>query len=222
VTTASPGPAQTADIVPPEATQAAVAELERLEQAETYQPRPSASAPIDPRGYVVPDAPPRRGYSMPGGHDDGPMAPPPGRPQALEDLYAMYPKIGDGQFKLRVVRTFPKNFRGMLTEGFLEDLDEKLPLAEFQDRFGGGVYKVTVIGPGRKVDESGTPLIQTLGAALDNLKIPGPPALTSLPKPKEEEMYSMMGMGVGGRVMPFGMQTESESVQLERLKQQER
>lgn len=222
MTTSAPDTPPAEAQVPPEAKQAAVEELERLAQAESYSPSPGQ--PYDSRigaRYVVPDPSPRRGYAMPGGHDDGPMAPPPGRPQSLEDLYAMYPKIGDGQFKLRVTRTFPKNYRGMLTEGFLEDLDEKVALAEFEDKFGGGVYKVTVIGPGRKTDESGAPLIQTLGAAVE-LKIPGPPASTSLPKAKEEEMYSMMGMAGGNRVMPFGVPHEPESVQLERIKQQER
>lgn len=66
---------------------------------------------------------------------------------ALEDLYAQFPEIGKGDWKLRISRIEPKAFRGHQTAGFLCEIWDKISLEEFRARFGGGVYQVLIMRP---------------------------------------------------------------------------
>lgn len=66
---------------------------------------------------------------------------------SLEDLYAAFPEIGKGDWKLRITRFEPKSFRGHQTAGFLCELYDRISLEEFRNRFGGGVYQVLVMKP---------------------------------------------------------------------------
>jgi len=65
----------------------------------------------------------------------------------LEDIYAAFPEMGLGEWKMRVTRTWPKSHNGYSTAGFLEETYQKLSLAEFKNRFGGGQYTVLVMRP---------------------------------------------------------------------------
>ena len=122
------------------------------------------------------------------------------KPESLEDLYAIYPDIGNGSYRLRVIREQPKNYGGMQIRGILEDVDHKISMDEFRTRYGGGTYVVQVFGPMPGRDDA-----LKVYAAIQ-IQTPGPPAPGSLPGGED----IMMG---GPRFMPM----EAPNVQIKRL-----
>lgn len=94
--------------------------------------------------------------------------------KTLDDLYDRYPDIGTEKF-LRIERKEPPKWRGAQIAGWLEDLHQQLTMNEFADRFGGGVYEVHVMGPGRGYEESGEKRVRTIESM--RLKIPGYPKI---------------------------------------------
>lgn len=204
-----------------DAAAAAIAELEKLDQ--------SSQAAMDPQRYVPGGPPPARQYAAPlspqqaagyaaaSGYaqDDFPPMPMGRTPVTLEDLYAFYPGVGDGTYKLRVIRVQPKHWRGSSVAGFLGDVDEKLSMAEFTDRFGGGTYRVYVLGPMRnKFDDNGAPLIRQLPHNVE-VTIPGPPSLNSLPMHEEDMMFQ--GPGRHASYNPVFRSGEDSNVQIKRM-----
>lgn len=201
-----------------DAAAAAIAELEKLDQ--------SSQAAADPQRYVPGAPPPARqylspqqaaGYSTATGYsqDDFPAMPMGRTPVTLEDLYAFYPNVGDGTYKLRVIRMQPKHWRGSNVAGFLGDVDEKLSLSEFTERYGGGTYRVYVLGPMRnKFDDNGAPLIRQLPHNVE-VTIPGPPSLNSLPMHEEDMMFQ--GPGRHASYNPVFRSGEDSAVQIKRM-----
>lgn len=100
--------------------------------------------------------------------------------QTLEDLYDQYPRVGDGDFFLRICRLEPRAYNGTSISGFIEDLHNKISLREFSETYGGGRYEVSVMGSGDRLDADGNPQVRTLVKV--NFKIQGHPSLEKLPK----------------------------------------
>jgi len=180
-----------------EAVQEALAELRRQDDAERFTPPQQVDVPS---GYVAPVAP-RRGYIEPIPAAARGMATPmigsdglaqlalPKEPKTLEDLYAVYPKVGDGYFRIRIERTAPKIYNGRQVAGWLDDLDEPIPMSEFSSRYGGGKYTVSVMGPIRPPREGADPPpIRRLKHI--EVQVPGNPTLASRDI-SPEEMYAM-------------------------------
>lgn len=65
----------------------------------------------------------------------------------LEDVYASYPEIGRGEWKMRIFRTEPKTWKGSPIAGFITDVYERLSLDDFRSQFGGGVFSIMVMKP---------------------------------------------------------------------------
>lgn len=120
--------------------------------------------------------------------------------KSLEDLYALFPQIGDGGHYLRVERLMPKTFMGSSVAGYLDDLHEKPSLEEFRERYGGTKYMLTVFGP-RGMTPEGQPLIRRLHSL--EVIIPGPPALGTYPRAEDAMTQRMMG-GMGGMMGGMG------------------
>lgn len=101
----------------------------------------------------------------------------------IEDLYAVYPSIGDGEYRVRVERISPKAYGGQHIAGWITDLDKKITLEEIQTMFGGGHYNIIVLGPANGKADS---------RSLANLEItiPGPPLLNFMPQPEEAKMMN--------------------------------
>lgn len=67
------------------------------------------------------------------------------KPRVLEDLYR-HP-IGKGTHYMKVTRIAPEVVAGERVAGWLDDVFEPLTSQQFATRFGGGKYRVDVIGP---------------------------------------------------------------------------
>lgn len=134
----------------------------------------------------------------------------PRRAESPEDLYASFPTIGDGRFKVRVERLLPKAFFGQQIAGFLGDFDEPLSADWIRDRFGGGQYSVCVMGP--SVSGSG---YQTKTTKLI-VNVPGQPVMAG-----NEEGPPMQRSPFGFQ-QPIPVPLEHQTVQLERIKREER
>lgn len=70
----------------------------------------------------------------------------------IESLYDDFP-IGDGNHRIRVTRLQPEKWDGVQVSGVIDEFTEKIDTLEFGKRYGGGVYRVQVLGyevrPGR-------------------------------------------------------------------------
>lgn len=155
-------------------------------------PSPPPPPPLKPARVAAPVVQPAQ-----------PAYTPPKKVATLEDLYAVFPDIGNGLFRIRVERTQPRNYGGFSIAGFLGDFDHKMPMAEFQAQFGGGRYTVHVMGPVRGRED--------LSRVLENvdIMIPGPPLLGSFATGED----SMMG---GPQRSQF-VATEPPNVQIKKL-----
>lgn len=158
---------------PPEINHAAVAELDRIHHAQAYQTTPE------------PDYDPAYGIGPGGGSvnyepsvGQATASPSSKQPHTLEDLYSVYPLIGNGSFYLRVTRKHPTTFGGLRCAGWIEDVHEQITLSQFAERFGGHVYEVAVRGPGQRtsiVDASGQVQSNTLNKI--KIEVSGPPIM---------------------------------------------
>ncbi len=196
------------------ATDEAMEEIRRLDQAAHFNPE---GAPDQPMRYTVPDQP-QRGYSAPRASVPSPWQPPaqvvapPKDIKTLEDLYAAFPAVGDGQTYLRVERVEPKNYRGASVAGFVEQLHEQIPMEAFVERYGGSRYTVSVIGPVRgRPGPDGVPTVRRLGSV--DVRVSGPPALGTVPREEEEMVQRLPGMG--RNAFPMGL--EPPEVQLKKI-----
>jgi len=92
--------------------------------------------------------------------------------KTLEDLYASWPNIGNGEFYIRVERKHPASYQGQRVAGFLEDLHHQISMREFSEKFGGHTYEVSVRGPGKSGGDGSDRTLKTI-----RLQVPGPPKL---------------------------------------------
>ncbi len=167
--------------------------MDMLEDEDSSPKRtsgPLSSADIKNRKMAVPAAAP----------------PPPKRAEVLEDLYAMYPEIGEetGTF-LRVIRLAPmKSQSGIPISGFIEDIQQRMSMAEFKERYGGGQYSVHVLGA--RGSEGTVGVLNKI----EGIVVPGIPI--AFPGNDGEEPMSMNG--------PSRMQSqpmEAANVQMRRM-----
>ena len=172
---------------PGEVEHDALAELERIHQAQKFNADDDGG--YDP-SYGI--SAPSLSYEPVHAPDDDPVIAPSRELKTLEDLYDAYPKIGDGQFYLRVVRKHPSTYNGMRVAGFLEDVYSRMSMSEFANRFGGHTYEVSVRGPARTtaIDADGRVQMRTLRSI--RVEIPGSPI--QLGPPNGENDMSMGSM----------------------------
>lgn len=119
--------------------------------------------------------------------DDGEQLGRPSKdPKTLEDLYDLYPRLGDGEWKLRITRLMPKTYQGAQVAGLVGDFYERLGLESFSQRFGGTEYEVLAMQPvPAAVGSSDTVGYRSLKAV--KVRIPGPPMMIT----KENRSASM-------------------------------
>lgn len=241
-----PGPGADAQRLAEEAAIAALQQMDVAQQFGATPPGPAPSFPSAIDGGFAGALPgvsgalgmgPMPGMYAPPGYEPAATAEKPQSPQAvrtLEDLYATYPQIGDGQHYLRVERLMPKTFMGQSVAGYLDDLHEKPSLDEFRERYGGTRYQLTVFGP-KGTSADGQPLVRRLHSL--EVTIPGPPALGTYPR-QEDMMSQRMPMGTlgGARMgmmgsmpgmvpgMPVGVYQTGEPIEiaLKRLEHEEK
>lgn len=94
--------------------------------------------------------------------------------KTLEDLYATWPDIGNGEYYLRVERKHPASYQGQRVVGFLEDLHHQISMREFSDKYGGHTYEVSVRGPSRSSGDGSDRTLKTI-----KIQVPGPPKTLS-------------------------------------------
>jgi len=203
----------------PDAHDAVVAELDRIDSGENWTPPDPVTggepAQIAPTLYQ--EGTPQRGYRPPDPptpHSEGPhvrsvIVSPEARvtrgprdPRTLEDLYAIFPHIGNGIYFMRVTRKEPKLYRGQKVNGWIADVHEQITLSQFRDNFGGERFTVAVLGPRAPKDAAERPTVQQL-AEMD-IQIPGPPAWGSLPQADEDDIMTQRQPMAMGRPMALG------------------
>lgn len=107
--------------------------------------------------------------------------------RTLEDLYDAYPEIGGGSYLLRICRKRPTTWQGFKIDGWLEDLNEQISMAEFSTRFGGGLYEVSVCGPGRAVALEADGRVHTRTLTTIQINIHGQPVVSGYGRGDGEE-----------------------------------
>lgn len=212
-----------------ETTREALAYLKAVEEAEGFTPGQLGDAATPPPAPATSAPRPRIEYTAPGVLPRTYQAPPPNAPPVthaqavaasapaappmpkgihnIEDLYATYPDVGNGEVFLRVERTQPKGHQGVPVAGVLCDIHEQITMDEFAAMFGGHAYLISVLGPplkGRSDADAGRP--RTL--ANFELKVPGHPVMNVFPvgledasmqpvrpgmPPRQPQMYSQQG-----------------------------
>lgn len=132
--------------------------------------------------------------------------------KTLGDLCAKY-EIGDSpDFKLQVYRSYPKMFPGaMKADGFYDTWNEPLDMEMIQSEYGGGTYRVVVVGP--------HPKSPNLPKHYDSIsvQIPGHPNYERLPKAMQgKEHANDDKQSVGGQQpqYPPQMPTPAENPKL--------
>lgn len=117
--------------------------------------------------------------------------------KTLGDLCAKY-EIGDSpDFKLQVYRTYPKMFPGaMKADGFYDTWNEPLDMEMIQSEYGGGTYRVVVVGP--------HPKSPNLPKHYDSIsvQIPGHPNYERLPKAMQGKEHANDDKHQGGGQQP--------------------
>jgi hypothetical protein len=67
--------------------------------------------------------------------------------KTLGDMYEKYRVGVDPDFKVQVFRTYPKMYKGKKFDGFYDTWDIPMSLEQLQAEYGGGQYRVRVVGP---------------------------------------------------------------------------
>lgn len=68
---------------------------------------------------------------------------------ALEELFRILPIAGEAWW-IYVERITPKVFARRLVAGVLRHIEHPITLSEWQERYGGGTYKLIVMGPSKR------------------------------------------------------------------------
>ena len=112
-------------------------------------------------------------------------------PRTLLDLYARWPIAEDSDFFLRIERTLPKRYQGVVTTGLVGEIrGRRVSEADIQRMFGGQEYKVTLYGPDPRnrgaVEADGSPKVKALTDPI-TITVPIlPPNLSALPSVNQE------------------------------------
>jgi len=130
--------------------------------------------------------------------------------RTLEDLYVLYPKLGEGDWKIHIERTSPRSFRGTATAGFLGECYERLSTAEFAARFGGTGYCVKVLKPTSSGANATKSDYQTVKQF--RFRVPGDPTLDGIAQGTSEDG---MTMSIDPRLLGGAV---PEKVQIEQLR----
>lgn len=69
--------------------------------------------------------------------------------RTLEDLNAHFPLDGSGQYFIMVERQAPLSLEGVSCSGRQRNITRRLTYDQFCNEYGGGLYVLTVYGPGR-------------------------------------------------------------------------
>lgn len=135
-----------------------------------------------------------------------------GRPQTLEDLYAVHPDIGGGGKHLRVHRMEPQRWGGTTISGYLGDVWRQITMDEFKETYGGGRYKVLVMGPVRgTLEQDGRSATKTIDSMF--LSVPGEPRINA----HSDTMQSHSSFAVGS-----APQIEMERIRADRAREEAR
>lgn len=98
-----------------------------------------------------------------------PLVTPRHRLEALDDLYVEHPQLKTGEYSLRIEREKPTRWGGRDCAGWIEDLHQYVTMDDFRALYGGGTYRVSVLGgdTGARNGPDGRPMRRTL----DSIKI---------------------------------------------------
>lgn len=189
-------------------------ELEALEKAAAAEtpgtPHIEPSAPIAPAdlslfepsfglgGGFAAEAPPQRQRTedIQGSH------------RTLEELCSAHPRLAIGESWLHIKRTKPTSYHGKPCSGWIEDVHQPLTTGEVKERYGGGTFEISVLGP----HPSDPGRNRTLGRV--TLVIAG------VPKFIEDEKDPMRGYPVAGDTKTEQMRLRAELEDRARLQQQ--
>lgn len=123
-------------------------------------------------------------------------------PKTLLDLYARWPIADDSDFFLRIERTLPKRYQGVVTTGLVGEIrGRRVSEADIQRMYGGQEYKVTLYGPdprhrGAMEPDGITPKVKALTDHIIITVPVLPPNLSALPNQEPTPMMNQMN--------PFG------------------
>jgi hypothetical protein len=134
---------------------------------------------------------------------DGKVLPAPS--QNIKTLGAMYAKFRVGEdpaFKLYVYRTWPKFFRGgKKADGFYDSWETALTEEQLQTEYGGGTYRVVVMGPHSKESNKLKHYDSfTVSIAGDPKELRVPRALQGKDEPAKEDAPTAVAQPFGAMV----------------------
>ncbi len=173
----------------------AVKELARIHDAKTFRGLDDVSSGIDSYGISsIPYASDPFSNSLSSREESMSSRVPTSREaKTLEDLYSLYPQIGDGSYYLRVIRKQPTMYNGLRISGFLDDVHGQISMSEFVSKFGGGTYEVSVRGPGRtSLDADGMVPTRTLSTL--KIEIPGKPVALIVKSEESNVQFDRIGL----------------------------
>lgn len=125
--------------------------------------------------------------------------------KTLGDMYAKYSVGNDPDFKVQVFRTYPKMYRGKKFDGFYDTWDIPMSMEQIQAEYGGGQYRIVVVGPHPSDPRMTTKHYDSVGLA-----IAGEPKWDSVPRALQgTEVPSSTAQGQPGYQMPAPMAQES-------------
>lgn len=122
-------------------------------------------------------------------------------PKTLLDLYARWPIADDTDFFLRIERTLPKRYQGVVTTGLVGEIrGRRVSEADIQRMYGGQEYKVTLYGPdprhrGAMEPDGVTPKVKALTDHIIITVPVLPPNLSALPNQEPTPMNQMNPFG---------------------------
>jgi hypothetical protein len=90
----------------------------------------------------------------------------------LEDLYSLHPKLGAGEWKVRVERLQPRTFNGVPVTGVIDDFSERMSIDQFKRRYGGSVYLLRVMKP---TEDEGNTEGSYVTVKTIKIRVPGAP-----------------------------------------------
>lgn len=108
-------------------------------------------------------------------------------PDTLEDLYALHPKLGGGEWKVRVERLQPRTYNGVPVTGIIDDFSERISIDQFKRRYGGAVYLLRVMAP---TEDEGSSEGSYRTVKTMKIRVPGAPTGVGM-----EEAADMMNNG---------------------------
>lgn len=186
-------PAVPAETAPEEIEHDALSELDRIHQAQRFGAAGEdwmSGGALDPGyGMSTPVGSVSHAYDPAAASEERhPRVPVSRELRTLEDLYDAYPEIGGGSHLLRVFRKRPTTWQGFKIDGWLEDVHEQMSMAEFSARFGGGLYEVSVCGPGRAVALESDGRVHSRTLTTIQINIQGQPVVSTLGRDGEERM----------------------------------